>query len=355
MRSLGVLNKQQQCNMKMLFQYSSMDHTLKHLWYFCVCTDVRFFFTIFLHFPFHYHIVYATYINNERTEHHLFSKLQKDDPLKRIQEEINEVERRERELREKKLLLSNLNDGFPSTAVATPISDSIHSASMNDKDSNDSVSAMSDDSGISSSSSPINGQSSNPRIVPKYVRSQTLQNGSNVSDQVPLKLVRTKSTPHIFIPGAGRFNANPAQKGIMQRFIASRGRIGNTTGNNTAAINGSSPTGLVLKNADSFLVSSKLTIISNFIYVNLPIGFQTSMELNRPPAFAMSAETAPPIIERDEDGRPVRRGYVPVEEKIQKELRDMRSRETELKRIRRSNNLRKSQPDLLDDIDDAVE
>lgn len=79
------------------------------------------------------------------------------------------------------------------------------------------------------------------------------------------------------------------------------------------------------------------------------------MELNRPPIFALPSETVPPIIQRDECGRPVRRGYIPVEEKIQKELRDLRSRESELKRIRRNNHLRQSQPDLLDDIDDSVE
>lgn len=81
--------------------------------------------------------------------------------------------------------------------------------------------------------------------------------------------------------------------------------------------------------------------------------FQT--DLNDSPVFALPSEAVPRIIERDEAGRPVRRGYVPVEEKIQKELRDMRSRETELKRLRRTTNLRRSQPDLLDDIDDAIE
>lgn len=85
---------------------------------------------------------------------------------------------------------------------------------------------------------------------------------------------------------------------------------------------------------------------------------QTSTELNRSPLFALPLESVPPIIERDEDGRPVRRGYVPVEEKIQKELREMRSRETELKRIRRSNKnaLSQSEQDLLDkNIEDMVE
>lgn len=42
-------------------------------------------------------------------------------------------------------------------------------------------------------------------------------------------------------------------------------------------------------------------------------------------------------IERDVKGRPVRRGYIPVEEKIQSELRDLKSRECELKRLHKPN------------------
>lgn len=42
-------------------------------------------------------------------------------------------------------------------------------------------------------------------------------------------------------------------------------------------------------------------------------------------------------IERDTKGRPIRRGYVPVEEKIQSELRDLKSRESELKRLHKLN------------------
>lgn len=64
--------------------------------------------------------------------------------------------------------------------------------------------------------------------------------------------------------------------------------------------------------------------------------------------------TSPPVIERDAQGKPIRRGFIPVEEKIQKELRDMRSRETELKRIRRESLLRQSQPDLLDCFEQDV-
>lgn len=44
-----------------------------------------------------------------------------------------------------------------------------------------------------------------------------------------------------------------------------------------------------------------------------------------------------PAIERDVQGRPVRRGYIPVEEKIQSELRDLKTRECELKRLHKLN------------------
>lgn len=44
-----------------------------------------------------------------------------------------------------------------------------------------------------------------------------------------------------------------------------------------------------------------------------------------------------PEIERDVKGRPVRKGYIPVEEKIQSELRDLKSRECELKRLHKLN------------------
>lgn len=73
--------------------------------------------------------------------------------------------------------------------------------------------------------------------------------------------------------------------------------------------------------------------------------------MNRPPVFRMAEVSSPPVIERDQSGRPIRRGFVPVEEKIQKELRDMKSRETELKRMRRQHEMRQSQPNLLDCVD----
>lgn len=161
----------------------------------------------------------------------LFFFLQKEDPLKRIQAEISEVEKRERELREKKMLLTNLKGN---THFTTNDGNDGHSSLSSTPDNDptiDSVSAFSDDSGISSSSSPVNGQSTNtpPRPQPRYIRSNTVQNAITAStipnvSMMSLTLNRTMSTPQMFTP-VRRFNINPARKGIMQRFIATRGKI----------------------------------------------------------------------------------------------------------------------------------
>lgn len=74
---------------------------------------------------------------------------------------------------------------------------------------------------------------------------------------------------------------------------------------------------------------------------------QSPIDINsRPSAFIPFENVSPTQIERDEEGRPIRRGYVPVEEKILKELREMRSREMELKKTRRQSSIRQSQPDF---------
>jgi hypothetical protein len=78
------------------------------------------------------------------------------------------------------------------------------------------------------------------------------------------------------------------------------------------------------------------------------------MELNRSPIHIPPTAISAPIIERDAKGRPIRPGYVPVGEKIQKELRDLKTRESELKRLRKEK-LRASQPDLLDNDEEYVE
>lgn len=192
--------------------------------------------------------------------------------MKRIQAEITEVEQREREHRQKLATaitmfnqsgscdyvdkaVYNLNQQAISpdqrTLASTPES----------KDSScDYISALSDDSGISSASSPINGHSSNidadekeqqpakqqpqpqsNEFKPKYIRQSTVRNVITANSNpyksnyatghgtAPAKLItRTTSTPQIFVDGmqnAPRFQISPAKKGLMQRFINARGKI----------------------------------------------------------------------------------------------------------------------------------
>lgn len=220
--------------------------------------------------------------------------------MKRIQAEINEVEQREREHREKiatatKMLSQQSHDsdyvddaGIDSSM--SPISDGHSSLSSTpDKDGcSDSVSAFSDDSGISSSSSPINGQSAHEIIAPskstttlnsptKYIRLNTVQNTisanpfkMNNSSGVASKIIsRTTSTPQIYVPGiTPRFQINPAKKGLMQRFISTRGKmaaaanaanLNNNNNNTTNGVEAKEPTakvnGFANKRNDSILVS----------------------------------------------------------------------------------------------------
>ncbi|GLV37344.1 uncharacterized protein CBL_10689 [Carabus blaptoides fortunei] len=101
-----------------------------------------------------------------------------------------------------------------------------------------------------------------------------------------------------------RFIPNPGGKGVMQKFFKTRGKI-STVSAMTTTTNGTSPKSPV-------------------------VAWQ-------PPQTTESPAKA--LIPSD---KPLRRGYVPVEERIQKELREMKNREEELKTIRR-----KSQPDLM--------
>lgn len=261
-----------------------------------------------------------------------------EDPLKRIQEEINEVARREQELRQG----HRLND----------------SSSMDDCLS----SANSDDSGLSLSPSPVHSpsvsnlkdkieaQSQASSNLPQLNGISTLNNNgiTTARQQFTMppapqanSLTRARSTPQLFqISPNRRFNPNPNQRGIMQKFIASRGRL-NKLQPSTAA-------GDVGTMANGQLSSVSGNCLNGGNHVNNQEQHRSPIELNQshmmlPP----TAISTPPVIERDSNGRPIRRGYIPVEEKIQKELRDLKNRESELKRLRKQKRVA-SQSDLLE-------
>lgn len=240
-----------------------------------------------------------------------------EDPLKRIQEEINEVARREQELRQGHRLNDSNDDCISS--------------------------ANSDDSGLSLSPSPIHSPSV-ANLKDKLEAASNQINGTNGHDGATAltngsrqfilpqsnALTRARSTPQLFqISPHRRFNVNPNQRGLMQKFIASRGRLSKLASTNNS--NSQNNTGATNNNS----------IVRSEQHVS-PIELIRTHILLPPTAIS-----TPPTIERDSKGKPIRRGYVPVEEKIQKELRDLKNRETELKRLRKQNRMA-SQSDLLE-------
>lgn len=112
-------------------------------------------------------------------------------------------------------------------------------------DSNDDClsSANSDDSGLSLSPSPVHSPSVS-NLKDKIEAASNQINGTNGHDALPngnrqfilpqsKALTRARSTPQLFqISPNRRFNVNPNQRGIMQKFIASRGRLNKLTSNN---------------------------------------------------------------------------------------------------------------------------
>uniref|UniRef100_A0A182N2P0 A-kinase anchor protein 2 C-terminal domain-containing protein n=1 Tax=Anopheles dirus TaxID=7168 RepID=A0A182N2P0_9DIPT len=243
-----------------------------------------------------------------------------EDPLKRIQEEINEVTRREQELREGHRTGAGDRNGLD----------------LND----DNLSTgNSDDSGLSLSPTPVHSPSVS------NLKDKLEQNGKEEDQQQqqrrpytilpnPKALTRARSTPQLFHTSTPprRFNPNPNQRGIMQKFIASRGRLSKLAANGGQPAPGANMPQLM----STVALSTKADPI-------VP-----SVDLNRHHLMILpTAISTPPAIERDSNGKPIRRGYVPVEEKIQRELRDLKTRECELKRIRKLNR-NASQSDLLD-------
>lgn len=96
--------------------------------------------------------------------------------------------------------------------------------------------------------------------------------------------------------GFRKFIPNTASKGVMQKFIKSRGRLSTLPIKKSNEINGN------WYNDDVF----------------------------------------EPLKVNTEKGKPIRKGYIPAEEKIERELTDFQQREEELRKIRRQ-----SQPDLM--------
>lgn len=132
----------------------------------------------------------------------------------------------------------------------------------------------------------------NPRVLNRAVSASQLLG--------PATTPTANSPPGALTNGyTRRFTPQNGTKGIMQRFIANKGKLP------------PAPTG----------------IPTSPVALAPPLAFT--------PSPVIAPVMSPPIITRTAEGKPVRKGYVPVEEKIQKELREMKDREHELKRMRR--------------------
>lgn len=226
----------------------------------------------------------------------------------------------------------------------------------------------SDDSGISSSSLKKNINSNNNNnnsndsgsgkqplkltIVGRQEQRYIGPNCYNLTPEPPQQklMTRTISTPQL--NGAQRqFAFNAATKGVMQRFIASHGKLspaspilltpnqglstnGISNNNNNNNNGNQSPTlKLNSRNVLAFIENGNATVAATPL-ANSNNNNNISINNN---TINGSSTLSQGAIERDSEGRPLRRGYVPVEQKIQRELQDLKSRETELKRLRKLN------------------
>lgn len=153
----------------------------------------------------------------------------------------------------------------------------------------------------------VNG---NNNTIPLTNGNYKNDNDSNFTNSRPV-LIRAQSTSTLNINPSHvdfrKFNINGSSKGLMQRFINSRGK-------------------LVPKNT-----------------INLNNAIQTKPTWSIP-----DVTDAMRIVPTSEPLKRERRGYVPVQERMKKELQDIYNRELELKAERR-----KSQPDFISLYEDT--
>ncbi|XP_017045827.1 uncharacterized protein LOC108091232 [Drosophila ficusphila] len=232
----------------------------------------------------------------------------------------------------------------------------------------------SDDSGISASSqsniiSAVGNSNSatnaakQPLKLTVVTRQEQRYIGPNCYNLTPeppqQKLItRTISTPQLSgLPQKRQFAFGGSTKGVMQRFIASHGKLAPTS-----PLPPASPLTLSLAtNGNGSPAGGNNGGIANGQSNTLKLNTRTAMaflESGNSTGGITSVTLSPAAIERDSEGRPLRRGYVPVEQKIQRELQDLKSRETELKRLRkinRQNTLKASLDKLQLSTDDEAD
>ncbi|XP_017065141.1 uncharacterized protein LOC108103904 [Drosophila eugracilis] len=225
----------------------------------------------------------------------------------------------------------------------------------------------SDDSGISASSQSktntnVTKQPLKLTVVTRQEQRYIGPNCYNLTPEPPQQklITRTISTPQLSgLPQKRQFAFGGATKGVMQRFIASHGKLAPTS-----PLPPASPLTLTLAtngNGNTGVGGGAIVNGQNNNSTTLKLNTRTAMaflESGGSASAITSVTLSPAAIERDSEGRPLRRGYVPVEQKIQRELQDLKSRETELKRLRkinRQNTLKASLDKLQLSTDDEAD
>lgn len=246
--------------------------------------------------------------------------IESEDPLKRIQEEINEVTQRERELRKQLLIRSSSTipngisdqNGHNGHSLKSDFEDSQYTPQSIDILNNNSSNNSSDHSNENLNDQSNEMDNLNGHSGVHYKKQKSVQPRTAFHYSSSPTLMRARSTPQIYTPGFNKkINGTSIQKGFMQKFIESRGKI------------------LVTKQPQNNNAVPHANHTNNMPILN-DFNVKTAILLE-----PTTITTSPAQIERDSDGRPIRRGYVPVEEKIQNELRDIKNREVELKKLRR--------------------
>ncbi|XP_055389290.1 uncharacterized protein LOC129618519 [Condylostylus longicornis] len=152
------------------------------------------------------------------------------------------------------------------------------------------------------------------------------------------KIEKRKNVAKIVTPR--RICVGPAQRGLMHRFIKNRAQSLTDLNNNNPCEKGSP-----IK-SDVLLTKIGSPIVSRD---EKKLKYHLSIYSPKPVSICKSES---PSVERDANGKPIRRGYIPAKEKIQLELNDFRNREAELRESRK-NSLMNLQPDLLASIKTA--
>lgn len=130
--------------------------------------------------------------------------------------------------------------------------------------------------------------------TPQILEAVSLTSTPSLTPKMTNGVISSRTTPTPL-----RFATAPSQKGLMHRFLATRGKIYKPkSAPNDALTPPTTPT--IALNPLSIKTFSR----------SLDIQFEPDDEPKKPP---------------------VRKGYVPVEEKIQKELHEMKERENELR------------------------